>query len=149
MECLLDYKEEAQLCLDEIAYALKDGQLSSSLPSDSHCAFVNLTTREGLTVCVRLSSGGFRVSVKVTAHLCLHLITVGVRDNWQLRTGADVRRTGEEGGVYGGVQWAHLLVCCGAFKRPLSGESDSPNSHVHWWPESRHTCRSYPGSSQP
>ena len=63
MDKVIDYREEAQLCLDEIAYTLKDGEISKSLHSDSLCAFFNLTTREGLTFCVRLSSSGFRVSV--------------------------------------------------------------------------------------
>ena len=64
MDNVIDYREEAQLCLDETAYALQDGGISNSLPSDSLlCAFLNLTTREGLTFCVCLSSNGFRVSV--------------------------------------------------------------------------------------
>ena len=61
MDNVIDYREEAQLCLDETAYALQDGGISYSLPSDSPCAFLNLTTREGLTFCVCLSSNGFRV----------------------------------------------------------------------------------------
>lgn len=62
-ERLLDFRMEAKRSLEEVSFAVKHGVLSSSLPSDSQCAYFNLTVSEGTQYTVRLCMKGFEVNV--------------------------------------------------------------------------------------
>ena len=62
MECRLDFRVEAELSLKEVAYTIQEGELSHGLASSSSCAYINLTTKEGKKLTVRLSMRGFEVS---------------------------------------------------------------------------------------
>ena len=61
-EKVVDLMVEAEQSLQEVSYALSAGLLSKSLPSTPTCAYINLTTKEGKEMTVRLSLRGFEVS---------------------------------------------------------------------------------------
>ena len=58
---VLDFSQEAQQSLEEVAYAIAEGKMSDTLPCDPSCVHMNLTTLEGQRYCVRLSMRGFEV----------------------------------------------------------------------------------------
>lgn len=57
----LDFSVEGRMALQDVAFALKEGILSSSLPCSQQIAYLNLTTQEGDRFCVELTSSGFKV----------------------------------------------------------------------------------------
>lgn len=59
---IVNFITEAKQNLQEVSYAIQEGLLSSELPSSPECAYINLTTREGKQLTVRLSMKGFEVS---------------------------------------------------------------------------------------
>lgn len=61
MEPILDFRVEAEKSLKEVAYAIQEGELSQCLASSSSCAYINLTTKEGKKLTIRLSMRGFEV----------------------------------------------------------------------------------------
>ena len=61
-ESVVNMTVEAEQSLREVSYALSVGTLSKILPSSPSCAYINLTTKEGREMTVRLSLRGFEVS---------------------------------------------------------------------------------------
>lgn len=61
-EALMDFTCEAQAVLKEVSYAIAEGILSQKLESSNTCAHINLTTKEGKEMTVRLSGRGFEVT---------------------------------------------------------------------------------------
>lgn len=57
----LDFSVEGRMALQDVAFALREGELSSSLPCSQQIAYLNLTTQEGDRFCVELNSSGFKV----------------------------------------------------------------------------------------
>lgn len=59
----LDFRVEAKMSVEEIAYAVREACLSEKLESVSTCAYINLTTKEDNKFTIRLSPRGFEVSL--------------------------------------------------------------------------------------
>lgn len=57
----IDFRTEAEKSLSEVSYTLKHGSLSLTLPSDRHCAYINVTIVEDSKFTVRLCMRGFQV----------------------------------------------------------------------------------------
>lgn len=60
-EQIVNFIDEAEQSLKEVAYAITEGILSDQLPSTPSCAYFNLTTREDEKMTVRLTMRGFEV----------------------------------------------------------------------------------------
>lgn len=74
-ETVVDFLQEARQSLEEVSYAIKEGKMSNTLPCDSSCVYLNLTTFEGLRFCVRLSLRGFEVHLlQLRSQLALHTL---------------------------------------------------------------------------
>ena len=61
MESDLDFRVEAERSLKEVAFAVLEGELSHNLVSSSSCAYINLTTKEGKRMTIRVGMRGFEV----------------------------------------------------------------------------------------
>lgn len=60
--CLtIDYTVEAELQFGDVAYAVKSWKLSQVLECSPSVCHVNVTTKEGITITIRLDSSGFHV----------------------------------------------------------------------------------------
>lgn len=57
----INFITEGQLSLNEVSFALKEGELSSSLPCIPDMVYMNITTQEGRRLCVCLDKHGFQV----------------------------------------------------------------------------------------
>ena len=74
-EVVVDFLQEARQSLEEVSYAIKEGKMSNTLPCDSSCVHLNLTTFEGMRFCVRLSLRGFEVHfLQLRSQLALHTL---------------------------------------------------------------------------
>lgn len=56
-------KVEAEEAVKEIAYAVQEVSLSTSLPSNDEIVYLNVKTKEGHAFCVELTAQGFRVGI--------------------------------------------------------------------------------------
>ncbi|XP_047132509.1 GSK3B-interacting protein-like [Hydra vulgaris] len=57
----MSLKEDAEVLINEVSYAVKNISISSSLPSSDNCVFLNIETKENALFTVRLSPQGFQV----------------------------------------------------------------------------------------
>jgi len=74
-EVVVDFLQEARQSLEEVSYAIKEGKMSNTLPCDSSCVHLNLTTFEGMRFCVRLSLRGFEVHfLHLRSQFALHTL---------------------------------------------------------------------------
>jgi hypothetical protein len=71
--CLtIDYTVEAELQFGDVAYAVKSWKLSQVLECSPSVCHVNVTTKEGITITIRLDSSGFHV------RFAYHVLAFGV-----------------------------------------------------------------------
>ena len=69
----LNFRQEAQQSLEEVAYAIAEGKISDTLPCGPGCVHLNLTTLEGQRYCLRLSMRGFEVRLQASVGLGFYL----------------------------------------------------------------------------
>lgn len=60
-EEIIDWHEEAQAVIRDVGFALKNIEISPTLPHSQTEIYFNIETREGQKLCVELSSYGFKV----------------------------------------------------------------------------------------
>ncbi len=57
----IDFRQEAQSIISDINFAVQHIDVSRTLDNSKDCVYMNIVTLEGLTMCVRLSTGGLKV----------------------------------------------------------------------------------------
>jgi len=59
----LNFINEAQIVLKEIAFGVKEAHLSKSLPCSEAAVYINFTSLEDVRYCVYLDLGGYEVCI--------------------------------------------------------------------------------------
>ena len=69
----INFITEGQLTLNEVSFALKKGELSSSLPCNPDRVYMNIITQEGRRLCVCLDKHGFQVFDNIHYDVSIYL----------------------------------------------------------------------------